>query len=159
MTALTTDKQRQYRLPTGGLETRQVRLAGYTNFGGGNTAHTVYKGAVVVCDVSDTDGYFSAAQSGGKETGDIFGGIAMERQVIGQNDLADGVKVLKVAIDGEWAFDKGSLTLADIGASIYASDDNTITTTATNNFLIGHLVDVDDVAWVDISGYTRKPLA
>ena len=58
MTVLSASKDRPVKLPPGGVHTAAVKLAGYTNFGDGNTAHTVYKGSVVICDVSDTDGYF-----------------------------------------------------------------------------------------------------
>lgn len=155
MTVLSANKQRPVRLPAGGLTTAEVKLAGYTNFGGGSTAHTVYKGSVVVCDVSDTDGYFRAAPSSGSTasaSGDVFGGIAAEKVAVGSTDTADGSKVLTVYRNGVWGFAVGSLAITDIGAPAYASDDDTVTTTDTNNWWIGVIEDVDATyVWVNIA--------
>lgn len=158
MTNLTQSKQRPVLIPVGGLATRSLRLAGYTNFGGGTTAHTVYKGSVIICDVSDTDGYFRAMSSALTVTSsDIFGGIAAEKVSVSSSDLADGSKRLTAYVDGVWAFAKGSLAITDIGAVAYATDDDTITTTATGALAIGVIVDVDDTfAWVDISDYAGR---
>lgn len=155
MAVLSANKNRPVRLPAGGLTTRTLKLAGYTNFGGGSTAHTVYKGSMVVCDVSDTDGYFRAcplSSSVNSAAGDIFGGVALEKQVVSSADAADGSKEITVAVDGIWGFAVGSLAITDIGAPAYASDDDTITTTSTNNFWCGYIVDVDSTyVWVDVS--------
>jgi hypothetical protein len=154
MAVLTYDIQ----LPHRGVDPRRfvkLPLAGYTNFGAGSVAHTVYHGSVVVCDVSDTDGYFRACPAGAttnSAAGDIFGGIALERVDVTSSNTADGSKEVTVARDGVWGFAKGSVAQTDVGAAIYASDDQTVTTTSTNNFWIGYLVEVDSTyAWVDIS--------
>lgn len=154
MAVLTTDFQR----PNRGVDPRHfvaLPVAGYTNFGGGNTVHNIYKGGVVICDVSDTDGYFRACpltSSTNLASGDIFGGIALEAVTIGTNDTADGAKTVTVARDGVWAFPVSGLAVTDVGAAVYASDDQTITTTSTNNIWVGYLAYVDDTyAWVDIS--------
>jgi hypothetical protein len=132
-----------------------LKLAGYTNFGGGNTEHTVYKGSVVMSDVSDTDGYYRACPSSGTTAlaaGDIFGGVALEKVKVSSNDSEDGAKKVTVAVNGEWGYAKGSITITDIGAPAYASDDDTVTTTSSDNLWIGTIVDVDDTyVWVDIS--------
>ena len=147
MAVLTASVQRPVRIPAGGLTTAVRKLAGYTNFGAGTVAHTVYKGSVVVCDVSDTDGYFRAA-------GDRCGGIALEKVAVTSSDTADGSKLVTVAVDGEWGFAKGSLAITDVGADAYASDDQTITTTSSNNFKVGRITDVDGTyVWVDIKPY------
>lgn len=155
MAVLSASKSRPVRLPAGGLNLRKVGLAGYTNFGGGNTAHTVYKGSLVVCDVSDTDGYFRAVPltSGtNMAAGDIFAGVAVEKQVVDSNVTADGALDVTVATNGVWGFAVGSLAITDIGAAAYASDDDTITTTSTSNLWVGYIVDVDSsYVWVDIS--------
>jgi hypothetical protein len=161
MTVLSASKQRPVRLPADGLTTAELKLAGYTNFGAGSLAHTVYKGSVVVCDVSDTDGYFRAcpaSSSVNAASGDIFGGIAAEQIAVGSADAADGSKLLTVYRNGVWGFAKGSVAITDIGAAAYASDDDTITTTSTNNFFIGDIVDVDGTyVWVDISRAFMRP--
>jgi len=155
MTVLSASKSRPVKLPAGGLTTLPLKLAGYTNFGGGSTEHTVYKGSVVVCDQSDTDGYFRAAPSSGSTasaSADIFGGIAAEKVEVKAADTADGAKKCTVYTNGIWGFAVGSLAITDIGAPAYASDDDTITTTDTNNWWVGTIVDVDSTyVWVDIS--------
>lgn len=155
MAVLSANKARPVRLPAGGITTRSLPLAGYTNFGSGSTAHNVYKGSVVVCDVSDTDGYFRAcplSSSTNLASGDIFGGIALEKQEVSSSDTGDGSKEVTVAVNGVWGFPVGSLAITDIGAPAYASDDDTITTTATNNIWVGTIVDRDATyVWVDVS--------
>jgi hypothetical protein len=162
MAVLTASKMRPYRLPAGGLTTRKLKLAGYTNFGAGTTAHTVYKGSIVVSDVSDTDGYFRAApltSSVAAVAGDVIGGIALEKVEVTSADLADGSKEVTVAVTGVWGFPKGGLAVTDIGSAIYTSDDGeTVTATSTDNWWIGYLVDVDATyAWVDISKAAGLP--
>lgn len=157
MAVLTANKQRPVKMPAGGITTAVRKLAGYTNFGGGSTAHTVYDGSIVVCDVSDTDGYFRAAPSTGSTaaaSGDMFGGIALEKVAVTSSDTADGSRVCTVATSGVWGFPVGSVAITDVGADAYASDDATITTTSSNNFKVGRIVDVDATyVWVDIAPY------
>lgn len=161
MAVLTANKQRPVRLPAGGLSTAVVKLAGYTNFSGGSTAHTVYNGSVVVCDVSDTDGYFRAcplSSSVNAASGDIFGGVALEKVAVTSTDTADGSKTVTVARNGVWGFAVGSVAITDIGAAAYASDDTTITTTSTNNFFVGDIEDVDATyVWVNIARAFMRP--
>jgi hypothetical protein len=156
MTALSANAQRPVRIPPGGLNTAVVALAGYTNH---TAAFTVYKGAVLMSDVSIHDGYF-APKDANTGTGDIPGGIAAEKVVIAATDLTDGLKKVTVYRNGVWGFAKGSLAITDIGALAYASDDNTVTTTDTNNLLIGRIVDVDATyAWVDIENHWMVPIS
>jgi len=157
MAVLTADKNRPVKLAHGPLAYARVPLAGYTNFGGGSTAHTVYKGSIVVCDISDTDGYFRAcpaATTTNAATGDIFGGIAIEQQKVTSSDTADGAVELAVARNGLWGFAKGSLAQTDIGSIAYADDDNTITTTRTAKYLVGVIEEVDSTyVWVNIEPF------
>ena len=152
MAVLSANKQRPHR---GKIETESLPLAGYTNFGTGNDTHTVYKGSIMVCDVSDTDGYFRAAPAASTTnaaTGDIFGGIALKKQVVGTADAADGTVEVTVAKKGIFGFPVGSLAITDVGALAYADDDATITTTRTNKYLCGLIVDYDSTyIWVDIA--------
>ena len=156
MTVLSKNKQRPVRLPVGGIATRRLGLAGYTNFGSGSTVHEVYHGSVMVSDVSDTDGYFRAVpdtSSVNMASGDIFGGISLERQSVTSSDTADGAKKVQVATDGTWGFAKGSIAITDIGAPAYATDDDVVSTTSTNALWIGYIEDVDDTyVWVNIAG-------
>ena len=154
MTVLSASKDRPVKSPPGGVHTAVVKLAGYTNFGDGSTAHTVYKGSVVICDVSDTDGYFRACPAGGtvnSAAGDVFGGVAMEKVKVTSSDTGDGSKKCSVARDGIWGFPVGDCAITDIGAAAYASDDATITTASTNNYWCGIIEDVDSTyVWVNI---------
>jgi hypothetical protein len=161
MAVLSANKQRPVRIPPGGLNTAEVKLAGYTNFGAGTLAHTVYKGSIVICDVSDTDGYFRAcplSSSVNAASGDIFGGVAAEKVDVTSADTADGSKKCTVYREGVWGFPKGGCAITDIGAPAYASDDDTITPTSTNNFFVGDIVDVDDTyVWVNIARAFMRP--
>lgn len=154
MAVLSADKNRPYKLMHGELVTMELGLTGYTNFGGGTTEHTVYKGSGMVCDVSEADGYFRACPLGSSvnsAAGDIFGGIAIEQAKVTATDLADGLVKVSVARNGLWGFPKGSLAITDIGAPAYLSDDDTISTTSTNNYWCGYIEDVDDTyVWVNI---------
>lgn len=151
MTALSADISRPVRSPVGGLATAEVKLAGYTNRGSGDTAFTVYKGAPLNCDVDDTDGYFGPKDMNAA-SGDVFGGIAAEKVAVTSSDTADGSKKCTVYRNGVWGFPVGSVAITDIGAAAYASDTNTITTTSTNNQWVGVIEDVDSTyVWVNIA--------
>ena len=154
MAVLSANKQRPVKLPAGGLIRRVYGMAGYTNFAGGSTAHTIYHGSVTVIDVSDTDGYIRAcplSSSTALASGDVFTGIAAEKQAVTSDDTDDGSVECAVYVNGVWGFAVGSLAVTDIGAPAYASDDDTITTTTTNNLWVGTIVDVDSTyVWVDI---------
>jgi hypothetical protein len=155
MTALSADVQRPHRGVTQSLITK-LPLAGYTNFAGGSVAFNCYKGTLILCDVSDTDGYFRPHNSEGAAvtvaSGDVFGGVAVEYQQVTSSNTADGSVSISVARDGIWAFPIASNAQTDVGAAAYASDDNTITATSTNNLWVGVIVGVDSTyVYVDIS--------
>ena len=161
MAVLTQNIQYQTILPPGGLFLISQPMAGFTNFGGGTEAHTVYKGSLTVCDVSDTDGYIRAVpltSSVNMAGGDIFTGVAAEQQKVTSADLADGSVEVSLYINGIWGFAVGSLAVDDIGAAMYASDDQTVTSSSSNTLWIGYLVKVEDSkAWVDISLAVNRP--
>lgn len=150
MTNMTANVTRPHK---GNILQQRYDLVGYTAYGAGNLTYTAYKGAIMMIDVSDVDGYAQPMLSTiTAASGDVFLGIAEEKVAITSTDTADGAKDILVATDGLWGFVKGSLALTDIGAPIYATDDTTITTTSTNALWVGTLVNVDDTyAWVDIS--------
>jgi len=137
----------------GAVEHQRYGLVGYTDRGSGSEAYTSYKGAIMIMDVSDIDGYVQPHQSGiTSASGDIFVGIAVEEVSVTSSDTSQGDKDILVQTRGLVGFPVGSLAVTDIGAPIYASDDTTITTTSSNNQWIGTLVNVDSTyAWVDIS--------
>lgn len=149
MTNMTANVTRPHK---GEIEQQRYGLVGYTNYQAGSTAYTVYKGAIMMMDVSDVDGYGQPMQSTiTAASGDIFLGIAEEKVSITSSDTSDDTKDVLIATSGLWGFPVGSLAVTDIGAPIYASDDTTITTTSTNALWIGTLVNVDATyAWVNI---------
>lgn len=157
MALLTSDSVRPVRPRSMGLSKRAVKLVGATNAGG---AYTSYHGAILMSDVSLADGYFRPLQPTGTTAvvaGDIFGGITAERIHVGSNNTADGVLKQSLIIEGDVAFPVGSFTIADVGAVMYASDDQTVTTTSTNNLPIGVIVDVDaEYVWVNIDDHAGK---
>jgi len=159
MTALTANKDRPVRLPPGGLKTEKFKMVGYTNYGAGSTAYTIYKGAVVIIDVSDADGY-AAPMAVNAATGDMFAGVAMEKQAVSSAETGDGAVEITCAVNGVWGFPQASLAITDIGAVIYATDTEALTTTSTNAITVGRLVDVDDTyAWIDIANHVLVPIS
>lgn len=158
MATISANRQLPVRLPSGGLTFRKLPLAGYTNFGGGSTAHSVYHNSLVACDVSDTDGYFRAIATGVTWTSsDIFGGVAVEKQDVTSADTADGSKEVTVAVDGVWGFPKNSLAITDMGAIVYAADETVFQAATANVLAVGVLVGVDSTyAWVDITNFAGR---
>jgi hypothetical protein len=162
MAVLTGNVQRPVRLPVGGLHLAEVKLAGYTNFDTGNKNNEVFSGAVVIQDVSDTDGYARdapATASINAAAGDSFMGIAMEHVLVDSASLADGLKKVTVARNGTFGFPVNSVAQTDIGAAAYTSDDGqVITTTSTNNWWIGDIEDIDGTyVWVNIQRAFNRP--
>ena len=149
MSALTKSVSRPVRPPVGGIKTRALPMIGATNYG---AAYTIYKGSIVVCDVTSADGYFEAPTTNDAQAADVIGGVAVEQQSIAAAQTSDGLKKVTVAVDGVWAFPKASLSITDIGAPVYATTDNDLTSTSTTAWWIGVIVDVDGTyVWVDIA--------
>lgn len=147
MTNLSANVHRPHK---GETEPRRYGLVGYTNYQGGTTEYTVYKGAPMMLDVSDVDGYAQPMLAAiTAASGDVFLGIAAEKKVISSSETADGTLDILVE-NGLIGFPVGSLAVTDIGAPAYMSDSNTVTTTSTNALWIGTIIDVDDTyVWVD----------
>jgi predicted RecA/RadA family phage recombinase len=156
MANMTASTSRQYK---GDPKPWKYRLVGYTDYQGGSAAWTAYKGGIAMMDVSDVDGYaqkqISSVAIG---AGDVFLGIFMEEVSVAAADAAQGAKTALVARGGIWAFPKQSLSVTDIGAVVYAvDDDGTVSSTSTSHLAIGILIDVDDTcAWVEINDYAGK---
>lgn len=159
MADLTANRQRPYSGMTP-AKCRRLPLAGYTAYGAGNTAFTVYKGALVACDVSDTDGYYANADSAVTwVAGDIFGGVALERVDVTSSHTANGSLYITVATDGVWGFPVASIAQTDIGAPCYVVDDGQVPQTSSTDALwIGTIVGVDATyVYVDISRAAGMP--
>ena len=134
-------------------KTRQISvgLVGYTAYQSGNTAYTCYKGAVMMVDVSDVDGYAQPMQSGiTAATGDVFLGFAAEQVAITSSDTADGTKRIKIDQPDLVKIPIGSLAVTDMGDEIFATDDNTFGT-STSGLAVGILeyIDADGTAWLN----------
>lgn len=90
---------------------------------------TVYQGALVAIETSTGHITLCATSLTGE-----FAGIATEK-VIG-----NGVLKCRVQVAGVFQFALASAAITDIGKPIYASADNTLTLTSTNNILVGAIV-------------------
>lgn len=155
MAALTANIQRPVKPVGGHLSPVILPLAGAT---GAGAAFTVFKGAILVCDASAFDGYFKSHDIT-EAVGDFFGGIAAEKAVVAATDTANGSKQVSAYQNGWWGFAKGAITRAALGALAYASDDNTISLTSTDNLLIGRIMDVDGTyVWVKIDDHVMVPM-
>lgn len=128
-----------------------VGLVGYTAYQGGSTAYTCYKGAVMMLDVSDVDGYAQPMQSGiTAATGDVFLGFAAEQVAITSTEASNGAKRILIEQPDLVKIPVGSLTVTDMGAKIYATDDNTFGT-STAGLWVGTLeyFDADGYPWLN----------
>jgi hypothetical protein len=98
------------------------------------TAH-VFKGAFV----GITAGGYARALAGG----DAFVGLAYEE--MDNATGADGDASVRVYTLGDFAHPLAGATIADLGAAVYASSDDTLTLTSTSNSYVGFIVDVPSV--------------
>lgn len=93
----------------------------------------IYQNALVSVDAT---GYLIPARSG--TATDQFVGVA--REPVDNSAGADGAKSCRVEKGGTYVYNKASASMADVGDPMYASDDNTVTATSTNNQLVGYVV-------------------
>jgi len=93
---------------------------------------TIYRGAIVMHNAA---GFLAPAATG---AGSFFAGIA-EEQVTNTGSAGD--KNCKYKRTGVYLLTSSGLAQADIGTKVYASDDQTLTTTSTNNVLVGQIVE------------------
>ena len=153
MAALTEDINRQYKL--GGIEgikTIHRPLEGFTAGG----VYTAFKGAIMSSLASNSIGFFNP-HAGTAAATDVFGGINMGRQLVGADAAANGALESNCAQNGVFGFPEGSITQADVGKLIYASSDNDVTLTATDNLWIGSVAEVrDGQVWIDIRKATGQ---
>ncbi len=94
------------------------------------SAH-VYKGGFVGLD---SNGYARALAAG-----DVCVGLAYEE--CDNSDGSDGDKSVRVYTQGDFLHALSSVALTNIGDAVYASDDQTLTFTSTDNSLVGVCVD------------------
>jgi hypothetical protein len=97
----------------------------------------IYKGALVV--VRNTDGMAYNARTGNNST-DFFVGIAIE--TVDNTGGAPGARRIRVAKEGSGVYTGTGFTQTNVSAIAYATDENTVTTTAGSNVAVGHIVEV-----------------
>ena len=95
-------------------------------------SETVYKGGFVSLDAGDKYGAPLAA-------GEIFVGLALEKKT---SVATNGTDTCKVLVGGMFQQAITSIAQADIGKTVYASDDQTLTLTSTSNSSVGRIVNV-----------------
>jgi hypothetical protein len=96
---------------------------------------TIYKGTLVSARVAD--GYAYPARSG--TATDTFLGVSVEKKAGDGTAGSAKVRVWKV---GSYVFVTSGMAQTDVGAAVYASDDQTVTKTATDNQLVGYIEEV-----------------
>lgn len=96
-------------------------------------AANIFRGAIVGIEVAS--GFTRPATAGA--TPDIRAGIA--RGEADNSGGADGDKDVDCYTEGEFLLTGAGLVQADVGVVVYASDDGTVTKTASNNVLLGRI--------------------
>lgn len=138
MTGLTNDANRSYEL--GDINQLPIKAGSI-----------IYEGAAVG---SNSSGYAKPIANGDK-----FCGFADER--IDNSGGSDGEKTIRIRKKGSVLLDISSITLADINKSVYATDDNTFTLSATSAVYIGQIsrVDSSDLAVVEFDAAALPPVS
>lgn len=135
------------------ISQNRVPLVGVTTY----QAHTVEKGDLVISLAAQVGYFKSYITADVPAVTTAFAGVSMERQTIGADDLANGLASVLVAQTGIVGFAAGSLTQADVGKNVFATDSDTLTLTATANLFVGSLQSVENgIAWVKIDDAAGK---
>lgn len=110
----------------------------------------IYRGALVM---HNTSGYLAPAATG---AGGIFAGVAMEK--VDNSGGSAGDVECKYQSEGVFLLEGSGLAQGDVGDMVYASDDQTITKTSTNNPLVGQIIKFVSATqvWVKLE---RNPVA
>ena len=82
---------------------------------------------------------FEAQHARGLFAADKFVGIAYEEVV---NAGTDGAKAVRLRTIGDFEHALASVAQTNVGAAVYASDDGTLTLTASGNSFVGIIIDV-----------------
>lgn len=138
MTGLTNDANRSYELG----DINQLPIKG---------GSIIYEGAAVG---SNSSGYAKPITNGDK-----FCGFADEK--IDNSGGGDGAKTVRIRKKGSILLDISGITLADINKSVYATDDNTFTLSATSAVYIGQIsrIDSSDVVVVEFDAAALPPVS
>lgn len=104
----------------------------------------INKGTLVVA--YNADGYAYPARAGASTPGDNFLGVAYE--TVDNSAGPAGSQTIRVQKTGTYVFAYPSATQTLVGDPIYAADDQTLTSTATNgsnpNTMVGYVVGIED---------------
>ena len=138
MTGLTNDANRSYELG----DINQLPIKG---------GAIIYEGAAVG---SNSSGYAKPITNGDK-----FCGFADEK--IDNSGGGDGAKTVRIRKKGSILLDISGITLADINKSVYATDDNTFTLSATSAVYIGQIsrIDSSGVVVVEFDAAALPPVS
>lgn len=98
----------------------------------------IFKGTLVSRRVGD--GYAYPARSG--TSTDVFLGVSFE--YVDNSGGAAGALSLRVEKEGSYVFLQSGFAQTDIGATVYASNDNTVTKTSSNNQAVGTVTEIID---------------
>lgn len=120
---------------------------GIQNFPVAGSTH-IYKGALCMIKA---DGYVAKATA---TANSYFGGVAVDESD-NSGSATDGATTVNLYRRGRFLFTTFSdtLTQADVGSPVYATDDNVVTvTSASNKQKVGNIVEFVSAssAWVDI---------
>lgn len=110
---------------------------------------TIYKGALVAFDAN---GLLVACTP---TTGTQFAGVALDGAVSG----ASGSTYVRVARNGRHLLTSSTITQANVGDIVYATDDATIGSSTQYAHKVGVITEFvsSTTAWVDISDGTANP--
>lgn len=110
----------------------------------------IYRGAIVMYN---TAGFLAPAATG---AGNIFAGIS-EEEVDNSGGSAGDVNC-RYKKEGSYLLTGSGLVQGDVGEYVYASDDQTITKTSTNNPIVGQIIEYVSATqvWVKLE---RNPAA
>lgn len=138
MTVLTKDINRVFELG----DINQLPVLG---------GEVIYQGATVGGNAS---GYAKAL-----EAGDSFVGFAEDN--CDNSSGTDGVKTVRVHKKGSVLLEISGVTLADLGKSVYATDDNTFTLSSLGAVYIGQIsrIEASGLALVEFSVSALPPSA
>lgn len=114
------------------------------------TASTIYKGSMVGMRTTSTTGYVRALTAGASNP-DTFVGFCVYNQVV--NSGSSGAKRVEVAVKGtlKGVAVAGASTVAHLNNVVYASDDDTLTLTSTDNVRVGRTCQLNDDGTFDVA--------
>jgi predicted RecA/RadA family phage recombinase len=107
---------------------------------------TIYKWTLV--GINTSTGYAEAKDASGNR----FAGVSSGKVV---NGTTAGAYRAEVYRKGCFPFIMSGVAITDIGAEVYSTDDQTVTTSSAGSATkVGRIMDFEtNIAWIDIGGY------